>query len=273
MRTPTRRSPRRASAFTLIELLVVVSIISLLIGLLLPALSRARTAARRATGLSSLRQVQSAWLLYADDHNGSVMPGYSNTVKARDKDGNTLGSPIADRYPWRLIPYLDWRWDTYYYDRPTPDDTYIRSVYPRFGLNSRFVGGDKRHYGFDSVALKRWGPFYVRRIEDARDASRIIVFADAVADNTSGGRYDPQTGNGYFEIIAPYFAERMWNLDNPRKAADLGHLAPRWDGQATASFIDGHCESVTHEDVDDMRRWAPLARSADYRVTDGLGGP
>lgn len=58
----------RIKAFTLIELLVVVSIITLLIAILLPALSAAREKAIVVTCLSRLRQVSTASTMYAMDN-------------------------------------------------------------------------------------------------------------------------------------------------------------------------------------------------------------
>jgi prepilin-type N-terminal cleavage/methylation domain-containing protein/prepilin-type processing-associated H-X9-DG protein len=57
----------RANAFTLIELLVVISIIALLVGILLPALARARTGGRTAVCLSNVRLISVAMTMYAQD--------------------------------------------------------------------------------------------------------------------------------------------------------------------------------------------------------------
>jgi prepilin-type N-terminal cleavage/methylation domain-containing protein len=63
------------SGFTLVELLVVIAIIALLMGILLPALARARELGKRAVCMNQIKQIGVAWYLYCDDNNEKLPYG------------------------------------------------------------------------------------------------------------------------------------------------------------------------------------------------------
>jgi len=63
----------KGKGFTLVELLVVISVIALLMGILVPALGKARIAASRTYCRSNLRQIGIAFRAYLDD-NRDIMP-------------------------------------------------------------------------------------------------------------------------------------------------------------------------------------------------------
>jgi prepilin-type N-terminal cleavage/methylation domain-containing protein/prepilin-type processing-associated H-X9-DG protein len=67
--------PRHRHAFSLIELLVSIAVIALLLGVMLPALSRAREAGRRSVCASNARQLVIASHAYADDHRDFMPAG------------------------------------------------------------------------------------------------------------------------------------------------------------------------------------------------------
>lgn len=66
------KPPVSKRAFTLIELPVVIAVIAILAGLLLPALSSAKSSAKAVHCANSKKQLQLAWLLYTSDNRDEI---------------------------------------------------------------------------------------------------------------------------------------------------------------------------------------------------------
>src|SRR5471030_1141044 len=107
----TQGPTRRPSGFTLIELMVVTAIICIVTGILFPVFASARSAGKKVACLSNLRQLTSAYHLYANDYDDTLCEpvSLSNLViyPWRAWFGQ-LDSPTSPLDPSRalLSPYL-----------------------------------------------------------------------------------------------------------------------------------------------------------------------
>ncbi len=95
-----RHRAHRAGAFTLIELLVVIAIIALLIGILLPALGNARTAAQATVSVSNLRQMGLSTFSYASDFKDAWLNPYDRDE--RDAPRGWIEVPTQPGSYWNM---------------------------------------------------------------------------------------------------------------------------------------------------------------------------
>lgn len=265
--------------------MVVIAIIGLLIGLLLPSLSMARNLAKQMRAQSGLRQMLLGYTTYYHDYNGHVMFGYPpaliNGVPliTHTQSGHELGVPVADRYPWRLVPYVGNIWEILHShsevpERPEAGDSlsdaflkaYVLSLSPTFGINSIYVGGhgSGTFQGFvgDRPNIGKHVVFYEHEVISP---SNLIAFADSRAHGPGYG----QGKSGLHYLTPPHAAGHRWNAAggniNNLMATTLSGLPLGWyTDAAVTGFFDGHVSMRKPEELDDMRLWANWADSENY---------
>jgi len=254
------QSAGRRRGFTLIELLVVIAIISVLMAILLPALSRARAQGRGAQCLSNLRQLYLANTMYAAEHGGHYVPAapdlYNFLLPNADPDDfggrirwhgvretpNGLSPFDPEKGP--LSEYLpDGRVKSCpeFFEYRSLDDgvaNAFESGTGGYGYNMAYIGSMLSLIE-DPVQAVAQGMLDVRVVNPAET----IMFADAAI---------PQQGY----IVEYGFVEppRMVSAAYPHGDPDSGFLSPslhfRHYGRANVLWADGHVSSERWE-------WAP----------------
>ena len=248
--------------------------------------------AKSTSEASSLRQLLQAYTTATAERKGKFIPGYADGKgeKVYGPDDEKVHWPASGRYVWRILPYLDNAMETLYANRQqdvlsqvqgTECYTYIMSLYPSFGLNSEWLGGDYRTTASPALDSKR---LYASSLSDVKQPSRQLVFSSAAApegseDNSdlSGciGSHTSALGQGYFEIKSSYDFNWRWNTVDgahsfipTQDSADYGNIDARHSGKVLTGQLDGSTTFVSLQELSDMRRWTPKATRRDWNLAD-----
>ncbi len=237
MRIEERKKTR---GFTLVEILVVVAIVSVLAAFLVPSVQGMVVAAQRAECSSNLRQVGTAILLYANDHDGSL-PGTTHE----------LGTDIDQAWIFALKPYLG-----------NVDEVRICPADPK---GAERLAADGTSYILNSfVFVPRIGPFgevmpgSLNNLRYLSEPSKTL-FAGNISDDQGASMQNDHT-----------HSER-WDGNWAALCADLApdrftksEAADNLNGSANYLFGDGHVENIKASEVKErLDRGDNIARPPD----------
>ncbi len=227
----------RHNAFTLVELLVVIGIIAILISLLMPAMRKARDAAKRISCASNLRQVYLGFQMYRNANNGYIpvqrYKGGSQCwprflVAGRTGD-DLLGFPKYLPVRVTVCPM------NYYYDEavrhPIDADSYGTYGYGLFDPAVTDKYFHRIHFYNGTSIYNSTNFIYVQHPDRMRQfnwqQSRTIMLADsAMYDMGNLGR-----------------SVAVWGRSS--NAHKAGTIFLVHGNMANAMFYDGHCEAMT----------------------------
>lgn len=260
----------RRQGFTLIELLVVIAIIALLIGILLPALGRARDAGRATVCLNSVRMLAVGWDLYADSNKEVMAPG--RMPKLSGGTGNQanwyeIGNGLKYRPTWlaTMGQYIG----VYPFDEPALAD---RADVDRQDYKNRFfqcpkasdwVDERNHSYGYNYLFLgnsrvnanNRYYNYPVRRSRVSTPA-QTFVCSDSAGTAVSfaeserlpydnDGRDDMQWGNESFSVDPPRLTDVSDMASRPIRNGPM----VRHSNKVNVSWADGHAVPMSLLDL------------------------
>ena len=257
----------RKGAFTLIELLVVIAIIAILAAMLLPALSKARKAARSSTCLSNLKQLGMAIQLYAGDNDDVIVNGKVKKVSGIWAYQTGWQAFISGNGGVQAEPTGVYG---VFYRPGDMDPPNYKSVFicPEAGAAEFDTTVANRYYYWWSGSYTANG-YLMPDLTSSTEACRRQFQMGSVAQ-PSGCRllYDSNDGTSGLNIYGSSTIRFPHGAGDPRKVYDSTPAVP--DAAVTnACFVDGHAQSLKFREAIQSYTGSTSSMNAAFQYVNG----